>query len=860
MKSPSEQKIIQIELTNACPHSCSNCTRFCGRHSKPFFAEEGQFRKAVDSMLGFHGMVGIMGGEPTIHPKFDSFVKYYADKIHTPPFKPMRQAVKDFAAYRNKHLSDVLLSKRGLWTSLGPGYRKHFELIQDVFPYQCINDHSHEGRHQMLLGCRKDFGISDEEWIPLRDACWIQNMWSASITPKGAYFCEVAGALDILYNSPFGDVAWKVEKGWWERAPEEFGAQLQFCELCSAPLRVPHTVASHKMDYVSKWHSDRLKSMGIRKRKAACVFPIGAYRKEDYPEPGLTIEPYLPDGDNSVRISGTEESIKSYGWRLLEPGSSALTDAMKDELKKKVAELILNPGCKYIVGDNAFLIHPTAKGYPDNYEGDKIVTLDYSGKDSEPSRYQKFLKAIWDDLESRPEPVVLYGAGRFLSTMLEVNPEPKNIKAIWDSNPKCKEIDGHPVKTIIDVLDYSDSIIFCASDAHEAKMKASVRAWHDSHNSFASKKTECRVLGVSDFYHLAGLDVYSYGMLPRDMEEPKAPKDGIYPLGVLGCVIVCAGYSDMLAWTLPLNKRHFDRMVVVTSYEDAQTRQLCNMLGVISHPVGMEVIHKNGAAFNKGAMINAGIEWGGMAACDTIILTDADCILPDDLRETLESRHYDKDVLYFAGRFNIPEDRREEWLATYTNDRSNKDDVAFLHSDPVGYFQMFRTESNCLTMPTIYSETFHNAGGSDFEFAHSRFKASHVCLEIPVLHIPHGPLAGNWAGRTSKTLGGFTIVPTDAKHSKWTQIGYITGSRYCELSPLPSTGTLAIIRTETGERCEMELSGASCSFVVSYSPFKIGLMKYQVMHCGVMTIEGSKRFYWHGKEIGWTDFDVLWIP
>ena len=39
MKSPQDMKIIQIDITNACTFNCSNCTRFCGQHPKPFFMD-----------------------------------------------------------------------------------------------------------------------------------------------------------------------------------------------------------------------------------------------------------------------------------------------------------------------------------------------------------------------------------------------------------------------------------------------------------------------------------------------------------------------------------------------------------------------------------------------------------------------------------------------------------------------------------------------------------------------------------------------------------------------------------------------------------------------------------------------------
>ena len=52
MKSPQDMRIIQIDITNACFHRCSNCTRFCGHHKKPFFMDFETFKRAVDSFEG----------------------------------------------------------------------------------------------------------------------------------------------------------------------------------------------------------------------------------------------------------------------------------------------------------------------------------------------------------------------------------------------------------------------------------------------------------------------------------------------------------------------------------------------------------------------------------------------------------------------------------------------------------------------------------------------------------------------------------------------------------------------------------------------------------------------------------------
>ena len=76
MISPASMKIIQIEVTNSCIHNCSNCTRFCGLHEKNFMMSQEQFEQAVDSLAEYRGIVGVMGGEPTLNPRFPEMIRY----------------------------------------------------------------------------------------------------------------------------------------------------------------------------------------------------------------------------------------------------------------------------------------------------------------------------------------------------------------------------------------------------------------------------------------------------------------------------------------------------------------------------------------------------------------------------------------------------------------------------------------------------------------------------------------------------------------------------------------------------------------------------------------------------------------
>ncbi|MDO4204087.1 MAG: radical SAM protein [Selenomonadaceae bacterium] len=264
MKSPKDMRIIQIDITNACMYRCSNCTRFCGHHKKNFFMNFDTFRRAVDSMKGYHGTVGMMGGEPTLHPEFARFVEYLHEKTetrykkgHHALIRPQRDFIESILI-ENKVNSEVYRYETGdretvvgpgLWSAMVPTYKKHYELIQDVFKMQAVNDHGNKMYHSPILINRKDLGIDDNRWHEIRDNCWAQDVWSATITPKGAFFCEIAGALDMLFDGPGG---WPIEEGWWKRTPDEFGDQLQWCEYCGIALETFTRDANDWIDDVSE--------------------------------------------------------------------------------------------------------------------------------------------------------------------------------------------------------------------------------------------------------------------------------------------------------------------------------------------------------------------------------------------------------------------------------------------------------------------------------------------------------------------------------------------------------------------------------------------------------------------------------
>jgi len=243
MKSLCDMDTIQIELTDACRMSCSNCTRFCG-HKKPWYLSEEDFKNAVDSMNGYPQMVGFMGGEPLLHPKFKEFCEYAQTKI------PKEQL--------------------GLWTALPKGHEDYAELICQTFDHIFINDHTRSDIfHAPILVSSKEIFKDLRRIFYVADKCWLQNAWSASITHKGAFFCEIAASLSTLFD---GSNGWKVEPGWWWKTPKDYTAQIEeFCPQCGvcAPLKRRRSVEG--IDDISPENYERLKDVSLKIKRGDYV-------------------------------------------------------------------------------------------------------------------------------------------------------------------------------------------------------------------------------------------------------------------------------------------------------------------------------------------------------------------------------------------------------------------------------------------------------------------------------------------------------------------------------------------------------------------------------------------------------------
>lgn len=259
MRPIFENTVIHVDITNACHLSCANCTRHVGHHRKPYFMSLDTVRKAILSLEGCPARVGIMGGEPCLHPKFLDVLALVREMI---PDKRRRE----------------------FWTS-GFKWDEYKDAILETFDEDRISFNNHEqttGKHQPLLVAIEEVVEDPVLRKMLIDNCPFQARWSASITPKGAFFCEIAASLDWLFDGPGG---YPIEPGWWNKVQNQFQDQVdRYCGKCSGAIPMPAYSDGRggrdgpTIDVVSRGNLERLLKVGSKKAQAGCCkvweFPI----------------------------------------------------------------------------------------------------------------------------------------------------------------------------------------------------------------------------------------------------------------------------------------------------------------------------------------------------------------------------------------------------------------------------------------------------------------------------------------------------------------------------------------------------------------------------------------------------------
>lgn len=229
-------------------------------------------------------------------------------------------------------------------------------------------------------------------------------------------------------------------------------------------------------------------------------------------------------------------------------------------------------------------------------------------------------------------------------------------------------------------------------------------------------------------------------------------------------IVVCVDFDDYLSITLPLNKRHFSRTIIVTSPMDLLTQKVAERNECPCHIT--DASYRRGAWFNKGASME---ETFGLLRIDRwICIWDCDIVMPESL-ELPYSMESDclygpkRRLLLDQAKFHAPLSVDPSTLPCPTQD-----------NEFAGYFQLFH---GSLPRPW-YTTTWKHAGGcdSDFQFRFPQEKLRR--LPFDVIHLgPEGipskdtRVGANWAGRTTPRLDN-GLLPDKAPfcHSAISQI------------------------------------------------------------------------------------------
>lgn len=248
--------VIQIWITRACDRACFGCTQGSNLRSsskdKMYITLEN-FEIAAASLVGYHGVVGVFGGNPALHPQFKQICEILAKYI---PFE-----------------------QRGLWCNNPFGHAKFMRTIFNP-KYSNLNVHldkdaykefkrdwpecrpcglEKDSRHSPVHGSMMELKTLPDPANPKNpipnneenrweyiSRCDINQHWSGMIgqfrgQPR-AWFCEIAGAQSMLMQDqpdwPDTGIPLPQEEAWWRGSMQDFADQAEFhCHRCMVPLR-----------------------------------------------------------------------------------------------------------------------------------------------------------------------------------------------------------------------------------------------------------------------------------------------------------------------------------------------------------------------------------------------------------------------------------------------------------------------------------------------------------------------------------------------------------------------------------------------------------------------------------------------
>lgn len=175
-------KDVHIVLTNWCDAKCGGCTQYCPNipDDRYFFLTLEELKWSIDVLKPWRSKISIFGGEPVMHPEWAAVLEmlYEYEEIEFLVFTKYESPRTKNVKYR-PDFKDPETSSREFYPSLIAPI--------DIFPEKDKSYYSNVA----LAKCHG----------------WLRC--PAALYKNKLYFCERAGAIDLMFGGNFG---WVIEK------------------------------------------------------------------------------------------------------------------------------------------------------------------------------------------------------------------------------------------------------------------------------------------------------------------------------------------------------------------------------------------------------------------------------------------------------------------------------------------------------------------------------------------------------------------------------------------------------------------------------------------------------------------------
>lgn len=177
---------VEIDITYKCNLKCLGCNRSCTQAPTNEAVEFSDIEQFVEESVITNKkweLINILGGEPTLHPKFEKIIEYIHDEyiIKKSP-KTILQVVSNGYNEKSRNLCDDIRSK---YENVRIDYGS-YKTERVVEYFSAFNDAPIDD---------KKFKDSD-----FKKGCWVTSYCGIGLNKNGYYACAVAGGIDRIFQ------------------------------------------------------------------------------------------------------------------------------------------------------------------------------------------------------------------------------------------------------------------------------------------------------------------------------------------------------------------------------------------------------------------------------------------------------------------------------------------------------------------------------------------------------------------------------------------------------------------------------------------------------------------------------------